>query len=63
VLAGQVVTVGKRVSDRVYFAYEQAVSTASNLLRIDFELHRFVSLRAEAGSVSGFGVVFTRNLR
>jgi len=63
VLAGQVVTVGKRVSDRVYFAYEQAVSTASNLLRIDFELHRFVSLRAEAGSVSGFGIVFTRNLR
>jgi translocation and assembly module TamB len=63
VLSGQVVTVGKRVSDRVYFAYEQAVSTASNLLRIDLELHRFVSLRAEAGSVSGFGIVFTRNLR
>ncbi|MBC7781952.1 MAG: translocation/assembly module TamB domain-containing protein, partial [Proteobacteria bacterium] len=62
-IAGQVVTVGKRLSDRVYIAYEQAVTTATNLLRIDFELHRFVTLRAEAGAVSGFGIFYTRSLR
>jgi translocation and assembly module TamB len=62
-IAGQVLTVGKRLSDRVYIAYEQAVTTATNLLRVDFELHRFVSLRAEAGAVSSFGIFYTRTLR
>jgi translocation and assembly module TamB len=62
-LAGQVLTVGKRLSDRIYIAYEQAVTTATNLLRVDFELHRYVSLRAEAGAVSGFGIFYTRSLR
>ncbi|MFO0524406.1 MAG: translocation/assembly module TamB domain-containing protein [bacterium] len=62
-LAGQVLTVGKRLSDRIYIAYEQAVTTATNLLRVDLELHRYVSLRAEAGAVSGFGIFYTRTLR
>jgi autotransporter translocation and assembly factor TamB len=55
-IAGQVLTVGKRLSDRVYIAYEQAVTTATYLLRVELELRRFVSLRAEAGAVSGFGI-------
>ena len=63
VIDGQVFTVGKRLSNRVYVAYEQAVSAATNLLRIDFELHQFVSLRAEAGAVSSFGIFYTRTLR
>ena len=56
-------TVGKRLSDRVYIAYEQAVTTATYLLRVELELRRFVSLRAEAGAVSGFGIFYTRTLR
>jgi translocation and assembly module TamB len=63
VIDGQVFTVGKRLSNRVYVAYEQAVSAATNLLRIDFELQRFVTLRAEAGAVSSFGIFYTRTLR
>ena len=62
-IAGQVLTVGKRLSDRVYVAYEQAVTTSTYLLRVDFELRRFVSLRAEAGAVSSFGIFYTRSLR
>jgi translocation and assembly module TamB len=62
-IAGQVLTVGKRLSDRVYIAYEQAVTTATYLLRVELELRRFVSLRAEAGAVSGFGIFYTRTLR
>ena len=62
-IAGQVLTVGKRLSDRIYIAYEQAVTTATNLLRVDLELHRYVSLRTEAGAVSGFGIFYTRTLR
>jgi len=63
VIDGQVFTAGKRLSNRVYVAYEQAVSAATNLLRIDLELHQFVSLRAEAGAVSSFGIFYTRTLR
>ena len=62
-ISGQVLTVGKRLSDRIYIAYEQAVTTATNLLRVDFELHRHITLRAEAGAVSGFGIFYTRSLR
>ena len=62
-IAGQVLTVGKRLSDRIYIAYEQAVTTATYLLRVDFELRRFVSLRAEAGAVSSFGIFYTRSMR
>jgi len=60
---GQVFTIGKRLSDRIYIAYEQTMTTATNLLRIDFEIHRYVSLRAEAGAISGFGIFYTRSLR
>jgi hypothetical protein len=30
---------------------------------VELELRRFVSLRAEAGAVSGFGIFYTRTLR
>jgi translocation and assembly module TamB len=60
---GQVLSLGKRLSDRVYVAYEQAVNATTNLLRVDLELHQFISLRAEAGAVSGFGIFYTRSLR
>jgi translocation and assembly module TamB len=62
-IEGQVFTVGKRLSDRIYIAYEQAVTAATNLVRIELELHRFVSVRVEAGAVSFFGINFTRSLR
>ena len=62
-LADQALTVGKRFSDRVYIAFEQAVSTTGSLLRLELALTSFVSVRAEAGSVSSFGIFYTRSLR
>jgi translocation and assembly module TamB len=58
-LPSQVVAVGKRLSDRLYISYEQAVGvTAASLVKLDFSLSRRLSLRAEAGTSSGVGVVY-----
>jgi translocation and assembly module TamB len=58
-LPSQVVAVGKRLSDRVYISYEQAVSVVyGSLVRLDYSLTRRLSLRAETGTTSGVGVVY-----
>ncbi len=59
--AGQVVTVGKRLSDRFSLVYEQGLTVATNALRLEYELTRSLTLRAEAGAISGVGVYFRRS--
>jgi translocation and assembly module TamB len=54
-VAGQVVVFGKRISDRLTLGYEQGLSLATSALRLEYELSRRVTLRAEAGQVSGVG--------
>lgn len=56
----QVVAFGKRISDRLSLVYEQGLSLASNALRIEYALTRTVTLRAEAGTVSGVGIFYRR---
>ncbi len=56
----QVVAFGKRISDRLSLVYEQGLSLASNALRIEYALTRTVTLRAEAGAVSGVGIFYRR---
>jgi translocation and assembly module TamB len=58
---GQVVTVGKRLSDRFSLIYEQGLTIATNALRLEYELTRSLTLRAEAGTISGVGVYFRRS--
>jgi translocation and assembly module TamB len=60
-LGGQVVAVGKRLSDRLYIIYEQGLSVANNALKIEYVLTRNLTLRGEAGSVSGIGVYYQRS--
>lgn len=57
----QVVTFGKRISDRLTLVYEQGLSVASNALRIEYALSRSLTLRAEAGFVSSVGLFFRRS--
>ncbi|MFY9326582.1 MAG: translocation/assembly module TamB domain-containing protein, partial [Georgfuchsia sp.] len=57
----QVAAVGKRLSDRVYFEYQQGLATASALLRLSYALTRSLSLRLETGSTSGLGVYYTHS--
>jgi translocation and assembly module TamB len=58
---GQVIAVGKRLSDRISVVYEQGLTVATNALRIEYELTRSLTLRAEAGTISGVGVYFRRS--
>jgi len=54
----QVVTVGKRLNERVQVVYEQGIAGAGSLLRLELTLTRRVLLRAEAGEVSAIGVFY-----
>jgi translocation and assembly module TamB len=58
---GQVVAVGKRLTDRLSLVYEQGLSLANNTLRLEYELTRSLRLRAEAGTISGIGIFFRRS--
>ena len=60
-VSGGVVAFGKRISDRLYLVYEQGMSVASNALKIEYALTPTVTLRAEAGVISGFGIYYTRS--
>jgi translocation and assembly module TamB len=57
---GQVIVFGKRISDRLTLGYEQGLSIAANALRLEYTLSNTLTLRAEAGTVSGVGVYYRR---
>jgi len=57
----QVVTLGKRLTDKVYVAYEQGLSVASNAIRLEYILSRYLSVSAFAGTNSGLALSFRRN--
>lgn len=58
--SGQVVALGKRISDRLTVVYEQGLTVATNALRIEYALSQTLTLRAEAGTVSSVGIFFRR---
>jgi translocation and assembly module TamB len=54
----QFLTVGKRVSDRLYIVFEQSLGGAENLLRLELSLTQRISLRAQAGQTSLLGMFY-----
>ena len=60
-LRGQVLALGKRLSERVYIEYEHGIAIASSVVRLNLVLSRFVTARLEAGAASGIGVVYGRS--
>ena len=56
----QVVSFGKRINDRLTLVYQQGLTVASNALRLEYSLTRTLTLRAEAGVVSSFGIYYRR---
>ncbi|HEX8739685.1 MAG TPA: translocation/assembly module TamB domain-containing protein [Casimicrobiaceae bacterium] len=62
-VASQVVVLGKRLSDRLTLGYEQGLSIATSALRLDYALSQRVTIRAEAGTVSGVSIVYRRSFR
>jgi translocation and assembly module TamB len=55
-LQGQVIAFGKRLSDRVYLTYEQAIAATGSVVKLDYLLTQRISLRAETGTRTGGGV-------
>lgn len=62
-LAGQVVAVGKRITDRLYVAFEQGLTVATNALRMEYVLSRYFTVSAFAGTTSGVELRFRRTWR
>jgi translocation and assembly module TamB len=54
----QFVTLGKRVADNLYVAYERGFGATASLLKLEFNLTRRVLLRAETGQTSGLGMFY-----
>jgi len=59
-VSGQVVVFGKRITDKLSLVYEQGLTVATNALRLEYSLSRTLTLRVEAGAISGFGVYYRR---
>jgi translocation and assembly module TamB len=58
---GQVVALSKRLTEKLSLVYEQGLTLANNALKIEYNLSRNVTIRAEAGVVSGFGIYYSRS--
>jgi translocation and assembly module TamB len=54
----QFVTLGKRLSDRVYLAFEQSIGGTESLLRLEMTLTQSVALRAQTGRTSSLGLFY-----
>jgi translocation and assembly module TamB len=58
-LSSNVVALGKRYSDDIYFSFEQAIGTTTEyLVKLDYALTRRFSLRGQTGTTSGVGVFY-----
>jgi translocation and assembly module TamB len=58
-LAQNVVALGKRASDQLYFSFEQAIGTTTEyLVKLDYTLTERVALRGQTGTTSGVGFVY-----
>jgi translocation and assembly module TamB len=52
----QVVSIGKRVSDRLYVTYEQGLAGAQTVLRLEYIISSSFTARADAGQTSRLGL-------
>jgi translocation and assembly module TamB len=56
---GGIVTLGKRISDRIYVIFEQDLSSASNTLKVNYQLSRRWSLRSETGKTDALDLFYS----
>lgn len=54
----EVVTLGKKLTDRLTISYEQSVRGLYNLLRVQYEINKRLSLRAQTGSESAVDLLY-----
>ena len=58
-LAGEIVTIGKRLSDDITISYEQAISSAGSVVQVSYQLTRRLSVLARAGTENALDLVYT----
>lgn len=54
-----VVTLGKRLSQRLFVSYEQSLRGLQNLVRLQYEITERLSVRARAGTSNGVDLLWT----
>ncbi len=58
-LESTVLTVGKRISTRVYLSFEQGATTATSLVKLRYKLNPRVTLQFQTGTNSAFDVLYS----
>ena len=58
-LAGRVVSLGKRLSDRVYVSYEQSLDGIGYAVKLTYQMTRSVSVALSAGQTSAIDVLYS----
>jgi translocation and assembly module TamB len=58
-LEGTVLTLGKRLSSRAYLSYDQSLSGAETVAKINYTLTQRLSVRAQAGTVPAVDLFYT----
>jgi translocation and assembly module TamB len=59
VLAGQIGSVGKRLSDRVYISYEQALTAVAGVTKLTYSLTSRITVVTRAGIDNAIDVLYT----
>jgi autotransporter translocation and assembly factor TamB len=49
------------LSDKLTLIYEQGLSVANNALKLEYSLSHTVTMRVEAGVISGIGIYYSRS--
>jgi translocation and assembly module TamB len=58
-LESTVVTVGKRISSRLYLSFEQGTATASSLVRLRYKLNPRITLQFQTGANTALDVLYS----
>ncbi len=57
--SGAAITLGKRISDKLYVTYEQSLSGAMGAIYIFYDLTKRLTLRGQTGSQSAVDIIYT----
>jgi translocation and assembly module TamB len=58
-LANTVVTVGKRISSRLYLSFEQGAATATSLVRLRYKINPRITLQLQTGTNTALDVLYS----
>jgi translocation and assembly module TamB len=57
---GQVVNLGKKISDKISIGYEQSLASAGSVLKLTYDLSQYWSLVLRGGTVTGMDVLYNK---